>query len=57
MDVFLCTPVMKRIPMAYWYRATVTLTKVIRAVTDAPGDSEAWKGLLQFAGVCLRRPK
>ena len=56
-DVLLWMPVVKRIPRACRYKAAVTLTKIIRTVIDDPEDTKDWKELLQFAGVCLYRPR
>ena len=56
-NMLLRTPVVKRIPRASRHKAAVTLTNVIRSVIDEPNAEAPWKDLLQFAGICLSRPK
>ena len=47
----------KRVPKASRDRAAAALTETLVQVLAAPNDLEAWRGLLQFAGICFGKPK
>ena len=47
----------KRVPKASRFQAAAALTEVLRGVLADPDNREAWKKLLEFAGICFGKPK
>ena len=55
-DLFISTRTLHRIPKASRPQLAPALTQVIKDVL-AYNDISSWKRLMQFAGICLQRPK
>ena len=51
------TATVKRVPKASRHQAIAALTDALQGVLTTPDDRDAWKKLLEFAGICFGKPK